>query len=167
MAQSEYLPIYKASFPRYEPCGLYSGPSDEPRSPRVASEGRVSRGRNFCPHHKLVLSSEQGERIEGYTLGADLRDGARCVLKLVVRANARRDKAQLLLQIREQLEELKVLLRLGHDTKVFPNFSSFEHAIGLVTNIARQTLRYALRATQGDRISDREQALLCVHAALC
>ena len=35
---------------------------------------------NFSRYHK-------------YTLGADLRDGARRVLKLVVRANARRDKS--------------------------------------------------------------------------
>jgi hypothetical protein len=55
------------------------------------------------------------------------------VLKLVVRANARREKEEVLLQIREELEELKVLLRLSHDSKAFPNFNSFEHAIGLVT----------------------------------
>ena len=32
-------------------------------------------------------------RYHKYTLGADLRDGARRVLKLVVLTNARRDKA--------------------------------------------------------------------------
>jgi len=53
--------------------------------------------RNFSRYHK-------------YSLGADLRDGARRVLKLVVRANARREKEEVLLQIREELEELKVLL---------------------------------------------------------
>ena len=36
--------------------------------------------RNFSRYHK-------------YSLGVDLRDGARSVLKLVVRANSRRDKA--------------------------------------------------------------------------
>ena len=70
-------------------------------------------------------------RYHKYSLGSDLRDGARWVLKLVVRANARRDKEEILLQIREELEELKVLLRLSHDTKAFPNFNSFEHAITL------------------------------------
>ena len=80
--------------------------------------------RNFARYHK-------------YSLGTDLRDGAREVLKLIVRANARRDKAPVLLEIREELEELKVLLRLCQDVKAFPNFNSFEHAIGLVTGIAR------------------------------
>jgi hypothetical protein len=73
------------------------------------------------------------------------------VLKLVVRANARRDKVPVLLALREELEELKVLLRLCQDVKAFANFNSFEHAITQVTDIAKQTLRYALRATQGDR----------------
>ena len=40
-------------------------------------------------------------RYHKYSLGADLRDGARRVLKLVVRANSRRDKAPVLLEIRE------------------------------------------------------------------
>ncbi|MFT5041155.1 MAG: hypothetical protein ACI8TX_002127 [Hyphomicrobiaceae bacterium] len=60
-----------------------------------------------------------------------LRDGARSVLKLVVRANARRDKAPILLEVREQVEELKVLLRLGQDVKAFANFYSFEHACAI------------------------------------
>lgn len=62
-------------------------------------------------------------RYQKYTLGTDLRDGARRALRLVVRANARRDKAAVLLELREQLEELKVLLRLGQDVKAFANFN--------------------------------------------
>jgi hypothetical protein len=81
--------------------------------------------RNFSRYHK-------------YSLGQDLRDGARRTLRLVVRANARRDKVPVLLEAREELEELKVLLRLCHDAKAFPNFNSFEHAIALVVEIAKQ-----------------------------
>ena len=55
-----------------------------------------------------------------------------------MRANRRREKEAALLEIREQVEELKVLLRLCHDSKAYPNFNSFEHAIGLVAEIARQ-----------------------------
>src|SRR5437870_7015807 len=106
MAQSEHLPIYKAS---YDLC-LYLE--------------QVVQG--FSRYHK-------------YSLGADLRDGARRVLKLVVRANSRRDKAPVLLEIREEVvEQLKVVLRLGQDVKAFPNLNSFEHAIRQVTEIAKQ-----------------------------
>ena len=57
--------------------------------------------RNFSRYHK-------------YSIVADLRNSAREVLKLVVRANSRRDKSPILLNLRE---ELKVLLRLCHDVK--------------------------------------------------
>ena len=91
--------------------------------------------RNFSRYHK-------------YSLGQELRDGARRVLKLVVRANARQDKATVLLRIREEVEELKVLLRLCHDAKAFASFGSFEHAVARVTDIARQNEGW-LKSQQG------------------
>ena len=92
--------------------------------------------RNFSRYHK-------------YTIGAHLREGALRILRLVVRANARRDKAPILLRLREETEELKVLLRLCHDVKAFPNFNSFEHAIGLVTDIAKQNEGWLKSQQQG------------------
>ena len=47
----------------------------------------------------------------------DLRAGSRRVLTLIVRANARRDKSGVLLELREEVEQLKVLLRLAYDAK--------------------------------------------------
>lgn len=92
--------------------------------------------RNFSRYHK-------------YSLGSDLRDGARRVLKLVVRANTRRDKTAVLLRIREELEELKVVLRLCLDAKAFHNFKSFEHAVTLVTEIAKQNEGWLKSQGQG------------------
>jgi hypothetical protein len=92
--------------------------------------------RNFSRYHK-------------YTLGTDLRDGARRALKLVVRANARRDKVPVLVQLREELEELKVLLRLGQDVKAFAKFNSFEHAITQVVEIAKQNEGWLKSQRQG------------------
>ena len=77
-------------------------------------------------------------RYQKYSIGQDLRDGARRALRLVVRANSRRDRVPVLLELREELEELKVLLRLCHDVKGFSNFKSFEYAITQVTEIAKQ-----------------------------
>ena len=74
-------------------------------------------------------------RYQKYTLGSDLRDGARRALRLVVRANARRDKIEVLLALREQFEELKVVLRLGQDVKAFANFNTFAHATGQVVSL--------------------------------
>ena len=91
---------------------------------------------NFSRYHK-------------YTLGTDLRDGARRALKLVVRANSRRDKLPVLLELREELEELKVLLRLAQDVKAFANFKSFEHAITHVVEIAKQNEGWLRSQRQG------------------
>jgi hypothetical protein len=105
MAQTEHLPIYKAS---YDLC-LYLE--------------QIVRG--FPRYHK-------------YALGAELRDGARRVLTLIVRANSRDDKVAVLLELCEEVERLKVLLRLGQDVKAFGSFKSFEHAIAQVVQIAKQ-----------------------------
>jgi len=116
MAQTEHLPIYKAT---YDLC-LYL-------------EQVVH---NFSRYHK-------------YTLGTDLRDTARRALKLVVRANARSEKLPVLLELREELEELKVLLRLGHDVKAFANFHSFEQASAQVVAIAKQNEGWLKHSRQG------------------
>ena len=105
MAQTEHLPIFKASY-------------------------------DLCLHLEQVVA--KFARTHRYTLGAELREGARRVLRLVVRANARRDKAPVLLEVREAVEELKVLCRLGHDVKAFGSFNAFEHAITQVVAIAKQ-----------------------------
>ena len=105
MAQSEHLPIYKAS----------------------------------CDFSLYVEQLVHGfSRYHKYSLGTELREGARWVLRLVVRANGRCDKVPVLLEIRERCEDLKVLLRLGHDAKALPNFRAFEHAITQVVGIAKQ-----------------------------
>jgi hypothetical protein len=68
---------------------------------------------------------------------------------LIVRANARRDKAPVLLELREEMEELKVLLRLCHDAKALPNFNSFEYAVTCVTEIAKQNEGWLKSQRQG------------------
>ena len=102
---------------------------------------------DFCLWCEQVVQSFS--RYHKYALGADLRDGARRVLKLIVRANARRDKRPVLFEVREEVEQLKVLLRLGYDVKAFPNFNSFEHAITTVTGIAKQNEGWLKSQGQG------------------
>ena len=98
--------------------------------------------RNFSRYHK-------------YTLGADLRDSALRVLKLVVRANSRRDKIAVLLDVREEVEQLKVVLRLCQDVKAFASFKAFEHAITQVVEIAKQNEGWMKHQRQGHGESRR------------
>ena len=109
--------------------------------------------------YDLCLYVEQAvrkfSRYHKYGLGADLREGARRVLRGVARANAQRDKGPELLRLREELEELKVLLRLCHDVKAFPNLTAFEHATRQVTEIAKQNEGWLKSQRQGHGQSRR------------
>jgi len=73
-----------------------------------------------------------------YSIGIDLKDSSRQVLKLVVRAKGRRNNRDILIKLREEIQEMKILLHLCHDIMAFPDFESFERAMGLVTDIERQ-----------------------------
>ena len=102
---------------------------------------------DLCLHLEQVVHGFS--RYHKYTLGTDLRDGARRALKLVVRANALRDRVAVLLELREQLEELKVVLRLGQDLQAFSRFSSFEHAVTQVVELAKQNEGWLKSQRQG------------------
>jgi len=81
--------------------------------------------RNFSRYHK-------------YTVGTELRDSSREILKLIIKANSVKDKKELLLKIREEIEELKVLIKICKEIKAFRSFKSFEYAIRSAVDIAKQ-----------------------------
>ena len=56
----------------------------------------------------------------------------------MVRANSREDKVPMLLELREEIESLKVQLRLCHDVKAFASVLSFEYAVTKAVEIAKQ-----------------------------
>ena len=77
-------------------------------------------------------------RYHKYTLGTELRTGARETVKLIRYANNQTDKRQSLIELREILEQMKLTLNLCKDVKAFNNFNSFQVAINLVIDISRQ-----------------------------
>jgi hypothetical protein len=124
------------------------------------------RSYDLCLYFEQIVKNFS--RYHKYSLGSDLREGARRVLKLIVRANSRRDKTAVLLDLREELEELKVLLRLclpryaPRGTALLGMVGSFralrvarsayrgvEHAIACVTEIAKQNEGWLKSQQQG------------------
>ena len=77
-------------------------------------------------------------RYNKYTLGTELRNLAREVLKLIINANNSEYKNDALQNIREKLEELKVILRICKEVRAFNNYNSFEYAVKRVIDISRQ-----------------------------
>jgi len=82
--------------------------------------------RNFSRYHK-------------YTLGTDLRNKSRSILEKIIEANNARDqRATHLLELRQELENFKVLARLCQESGAFASTRSYLHVAERITNIARQ-----------------------------
>jgi len=77
-------------------------------------------------------------RYDKYTLGTDLRNLSRDVLKLIQRANSEEERSATLREIRAKVEELKVVLRLARESGAIATAKSYEFASGKVVNIGRQ-----------------------------
>lgn len=94
--------------------------------------------RNFDRYHK-------------YSLGTELRDLSRAVLKTIIRANdADEGRADILLDLRRQLEELQVLARLCHESGGFASTRAYIFVSELVQGIAKQNEGW-LRSSGGGR----------------
>ncbi len=62
-------------------------------------------------------------RYNKYALGAQLRQAAMAVLRRIVRANAKADRLEELEELRVELEELKILIRLAQEAKAFQSLA--------------------------------------------
>lgn len=87
-------------------------------------------------------------RYDKYTIGADLRNTTRAILKLIVRANSSWEKKPVLEEIRTQLEELLILVRVAKEVKAFPNLNSYQYSAGEIIDISRQNEGW-LRSLEG------------------
>ena len=77
-------------------------------------------------------------RYDKYTLGTDLRNLSREVLRLIQRANSEEDRVGTLREVRGKVEELKAVLRLARESGAIQKSNSYEFAAGKVVNIGRQ-----------------------------
>jgi len=71
--------------------------------------------RNFSRYHK-------------YTLGSELRDRSREVVGLIIKANSTVEKLPALLELRQKLEALNVLLRISKEVRALNSFNSYVYA---------------------------------------
>jgi hypothetical protein len=81
--------------------------------------------RNFDRHHK-------------YVIGGDLRRLSIKAVILIIKANDVRNKTPLLLQLKDVLEEIKILIKICKEVKAFNSFNSFVYSVKLVDSVIRQ-----------------------------
>ena len=77
-------------------------------------------------------------RYNKYNLGAEMRTKSRDIVKLIIKANSSMNKLPLLYELREHIEELKILIRISKETKALNNFNSFKHSIECVVSASKQ-----------------------------
>jgi hypothetical protein len=84
------------------------------------------------------------DRYHRYNIGADLRRLARQNIRLIIRANQAIDeRLKVLAQLRENIEELKVCMRIGKEILAFRTLNAFLFAIEEAINLARQNEAWA------------------------
>ncbi len=88
-------------------------------------------------------------RYHKYSLGTELRERSRRILERVMEANSRRDRAALLLQLREELESFKMLARLCHVSGGFASTRAYLHVAERVVAIAKQNEGWLKQTSRG------------------
>ena len=96
----------------------------------------------FRDAYALALNLEKivshFSRYHKYTLGTELREQARLLLRTIIAANNSSDKRPHLLELRISLEYFKTLSRLCHDSKAYASTKSYLHIADQLGCIARQ-----------------------------
>ena len=77
-------------------------------------------------------------RYHKYTLGTELRNKSREIVSLIVKANSTRDRLPLLLDLREKIEDILILVRLCKEVRAFKSFKSFQYVIEQTGMVSRQ-----------------------------
>lgn len=100
--------------------------------------------RNFSRYHK-------------YTLGTDLRNKSRIILDRIMEANNAADRLSCLLELRQELESLKITVRLCHESGGFASTRGYLYVAERITNIAKQNEGW-IRKTRPRQQETRKQS---------
>ena len=77
-------------------------------------------------------------RYHKYTVGAELRNLSRHIVVVIAKANLKSTRKETLEEALKKIEELKILIRICKELKIFRSFKSFEYVTRLTIDVARQ-----------------------------
>ncbi len=77
-------------------------------------------------------------RYHKYTLGTELRNQSKKIVVQIIKSNQTTNKQMLLLELRQMLEELLLLVRVAKEVKAFKSFNSWHFCIEQITQVSRQ-----------------------------
>jgi len=87
----------------------------------------------------LEMMVHNFSRYHKYTIGQEIRNLAREIIKLIIRANSARDKSNILSELVTQCEILKTMLFFAKETKALQSFKAFQHASSLAVVLCKQS----------------------------
>ena len=87
------------------------------------------------------------DRYHKYTMGVDLRQKSKSLLFAINHANLCIDKEQSITVLRDACEEMKMLVQLSKELKVFKSFKQFEYSSLLTVSVCKQSQAW-LQASQ-------------------
>ncbi len=97
-----------------------------------------------------------------YTLGTELRNKSREIVSLIVESNSTADRLPCLLDLRERIEELIILVRLCKEVRAFKSFKSFQFAVEDINSVSRQNegwIKSAGKEKRGPESSKSQEEL--------
>jgi len=89
-------------------------------------------------------------RYHKYTIGSELRELSRDIVRRIIAANSRDDKLDHLGGLRDAVEQMKVTIMICKEVKAFRSFKSFQHAAESAVDIGRQAEGW-LKSEKGRR----------------
>jgi len=90
-------------------------------------------------------------RYHKYSLGTELRESSRRILERIIEANNSHNREPILLKLREDLEKLKVLVRLCHESGGFASTRAYLYVSEQVVNLAKQNEGWLRQTVDGSR----------------
>jgi len=90
-------------------------------------------------------------RYHKYSLGTELRESSRRILERIIEANNSHNREPILLKLREDLEKLKVLARLCHESGGFASTRAYLYVSEQVVNLAKQNEGWLRQTVDGSR----------------
>jgi hypothetical protein len=94
-------------------------------------------------------------RYHKYSLGTELRENSRRILERIIEANNSHNRESILLQLREDLEKFKVLVRLCHESGGFSSTRSYLYVSEQVVNLAKQNEGWLRQTGEGNKSRNR------------
>ena len=79
------------------------------------------------------------DRYHRYTIGQDIRESSKELLFLINRVGLSKDRVEVLTKLRDKCEDMKMLLLIAKELKVFKSFKQFEHSSKLSVDVCRQS----------------------------